>query len=30
MAKLPVLSGKDVVKVLSRIGYEHVRTRGSQ
>ena len=29
MPKLPVLSGKDVVKLLSKIGYEHVRTRGS-
>jgi len=27
--KLPVLSGKDVIKVLSKIGFEHVRTKGS-
>lgn len=29
MAKLPVLSGKDLVKILSKIGYKHVRTKGS-
>ena len=29
MAKLPVLSGKDMVKILTKIGYEHVRTHGS-
>ncbi|MEX2017075.1 MAG: type II toxin-antitoxin system HicA family toxin [Candidatus Pacearchaeota archaeon] len=29
MAKLPILSGKDIVKILSKIGYEHIRTRGS-
>ncbi len=29
MPKLPILSGKDVVKALSRIGFEHVRTKGS-
>jgi predicted RNA binding protein YcfA (HicA-like mRNA interferase family) len=29
MTKLPILSGKDVFKILSRIGYEHIRTRGS-
>jgi predicted RNA binding protein YcfA (HicA-like mRNA interferase family) len=29
MAKLPILSGKDVVKILSKIGYVHTRTRGS-
>lgn len=29
MTKLPVLSGKNVVKVLSKIGFVHVRTRGS-
>ena len=29
MPKLPVLSGKDVVKILSKIGYSHVRTKGS-
>ena len=29
MTKLPVLSGSEVVKVLSKIGYVHVRTKGS-
>ena len=29
MPKLPVLSGKEVIKVLSKIGFEHVRTKGS-
>lgn len=29
MPKLPLLSGKDVVKVLQKIGYFHIRTRGS-
>lgn len=29
MVKLPVLSGKEVVKIFSKIGYKHVRTRGS-
>ncbi len=29
MPKLPVLSGKDVVKILSKIGFVHVRTTGS-
>jgi predicted RNA binding protein YcfA (HicA-like mRNA interferase family) len=29
MPKLPIPSGKDVVKVLHKIGYEHIRTRGS-
>ena len=29
MAKLPVLSGKDIVKILSKLNYQHVRTRGS-
>ncbi|MBS3092491.1 type II toxin-antitoxin system HicA family toxin [Candidatus Pacearchaeota archaeon] len=29
MPKLPVLSGKDMVKILSKIGFVHVRTRGS-
>ena len=29
MPKLPILSGKAVVKALSKIGFEHVRTRGS-
>ncbi|MDD4878202.1 MAG: type II toxin-antitoxin system HicA family toxin [Candidatus Nanoarchaeia archaeon] len=29
MPKLPVLSGKDIVKVLCKIGFAHVRTHGS-
>lgn len=29
MAKLPILSGKDIAKILSKLGYEHIRTRGS-
>ena len=29
MPKLPVLSGKDTIKALSKIGFQHVRTRGS-
>ena len=29
MPKLPVLSGKDVIKALSKIGFNHVRTKGS-
>ncbi|HLD07041.1 MAG TPA: type II toxin-antitoxin system HicA family toxin [Candidatus Nanoarchaeia archaeon] len=29
MPKLPVLSGSDVVKILSRMGFTHVRTHGS-
>jgi len=29
MPKLPVLSGKDLIKALSKIGFKHVRTRGS-
>ncbi len=29
MPKLPVLSGKDILKILCKIGYEHIRTRGS-
>ncbi len=29
MSKLPVLSGKELIKILSALGYEHVRTRGS-
>jgi len=29
MAKLPILSGKDLAKVLFKLGYEHIRTRGS-
>ena len=29
MPKLPIVSGKDVVKALFKIGFEHVRTKGS-
>jgi predicted RNA binding protein YcfA (HicA-like mRNA interferase family) len=29
MPKLPVLSGQDLVKALERLGFEHVRQRGS-
>lgn len=29
MPKLPVLSGKEVIKALSKIGFKHIRTRGS-
>ena len=29
MAKLPILSGKEIAKVLSKLGYQHARTRGS-
>lgn len=29
MPKLPVLSGKDVIKLLTKLGFEHVRTTGS-
>ena len=29
MPKLPVLSGKDVVKALERLGFELIRQRGS-
>ena len=29
MPKLPVVSGKEVVKTLSKIGFRHVRTKGS-
>ena len=29
MPKLPVVFGKDVIKVLSRIGFQHIRTSGS-
>ena len=29
MAKLPVLSGKEIIKVLSKIDYKHIRTSGS-
>ena len=29
MPKLPVVSGKEVIKALSGIGFRHVRTKGS-
>ena len=29
MPKLPVVSGKKVIKALSRIGFRHIRTSGS-
>lgn len=29
MPKLPVVSGKEVIKALSKIGFEHIRTKGS-
>lgn len=29
MPKLPVLSGKELIKLLSKIGFQHIRTRGS-
>lgn len=29
MPKLPIVSGKDIVKVLGKIGFQHVRTTGS-
>ena len=29
MPKLPRLSGKEVIKILSKIGFKHIRTRGS-
>lgn len=29
MPKLPVLSGKEIIKVLSKIGFQHIRTKGS-
>ncbi|MGC9309663.1 MAG: type II toxin-antitoxin system HicA family toxin [Candidatus Nanoarchaeia archaeon] len=29
MTKLPVLSGKSLIKLLSKIGFKPVRTRGS-
>jgi len=29
MAKLPILSGRDIAKILSKKGYQHIRTRGS-
>ena len=29
MPKLPILSGKELIKILSKIGFQHIRTRGS-
>jgi len=29
MPKLPILSGKELIKILSKIGYVHIRTSGS-
>lgn len=29
MPKLPVLSGKKLIKILSKLGFKHIRTRGS-
>ena len=29
MPKLPIVSGKDIIKVLTKIGYSHIRTHGS-
>ena len=29
MPKLPIVSGKEVIKALSKIGFVHVRTKGS-
>ncbi len=29
MTKLPILSGKDMIKILGKIGFVHIRTRGS-
>jgi predicted RNA binding protein YcfA (HicA-like mRNA interferase family) len=29
MAKLPILSGRDLAKILSRLDYVHIRTHGS-
>lgn len=29
MTKLPVLSGKEVVKALAKVGFVHIRTAGS-
>lgn len=28
MPKLPIVSGKDVAKALSKIGFAHIRTKG--
>lgn len=29
MPKLPIVSGKDVIKALFKIGFKHIRTSGS-
>lgn len=29
MPKLPVLSGKELIKALSKLGFKHIRTSGS-
>ncbi len=29
MPKLPILSGKEIIKILSKIGFKHIRTKGS-
>ena len=29
MPKLPALSGKELIKILSKIGFQHIRTKGS-
>jgi predicted RNA binding protein YcfA (HicA-like mRNA interferase family) len=29
MPKLPRVSGKEIIKVLSKIGFKHIRTKGS-
>ena len=29
MPKLPRISGKEIIKALSKIGFEHIRTKGS-
>jgi predicted RNA binding protein YcfA (HicA-like mRNA interferase family) len=29
MPKLPILSGKEVIKALSKLGFVHVKKRGS-
>jgi len=29
MPKLPILSGKKLIKILSKLGFKHIRTKGS-
>ncbi len=29
MPKLPIVSGKEIIKALSKIGFQHIRTSGS-